>query len=157
MPKPMDPKTLEELAAKATPGIGRGYAKKFVETKAIRDLQSSIELTEMEKELNARSNTKGRVPPIPERWSRAHGLFGEWISDTGPNADLFGHRGLMDRLSGNIRGETVLSHVGENGVVFRTDCLYIPEMWIEATIPWEVMEEAMSQRPEKRMKGETPH
>jgi len=147
--KPTSPRTLAQLAAEATPPVAGKYCvKRFAETGDVNDIHSYLSGVSVVNKVDTRVNTKGRVPPINATYYKDN--TGDWISSLDGDKEIFGARGCMERASGKVRAETVLSHVGEEGVVFRTDCFSIPEMWIEATISWKVMEEAMAQRPEKR-------
>ena len=59
---------------------------------------------------------------------------------------MFGEEGYEQRITGRFRGYTDVISVDSEGIKFRTDSYAVPEMWLEATIPWSVIREALEEK-----------
>jgi hypothetical protein len=128
--------SLQHLSADALSGFANTYAKSFVESNDINDLVMAQVLLEADKQVN----TIGRVPGIPPILSR-------WEVDPDERA-IYPPEIYAERKSGKVRGITSFQGINSKGVILRTDCLAIPEMWLEIQLTWEQLEEMVAKRPE---------
>ncbi len=129
--------TLKRLAAQAVPGYANEDACKFARTSDPEYLDNMHMLAEMESKIN----TVGRIPPIPD-----HMDVPGWphVKVKVQEGDAYCSQMRFERMTGKLRAHTRFSHVTEEGAVFRTDCLAVPELWWETTLTQEELEEALS-------------
>lgn len=121
-------------------GYEEPYAKEFGEMGNMRSLGFIYGIQQIEKSIN----TKGRIPGIRPEYIR--GKWGNLAED--PSViDTFGTKAYFERCSGTVRASTKFIRSDEKGAVFRTDCFAIPEMWLEAHLTWEELDEVMKERP----------
>lgn len=133
--------TLQELAANNVGGYQEPFAKKFVKEKDLESLGLMQSIQEIEKSIN----TKGRVPGIKPEYIKS-GRWGHLVPDPSISGTM-GQKAYYERYSGTVRGHTRFIYADKKGAVFRTDCYAMPEMWLEAHLTWEELEDVMKKRP----------
>ena len=81
-------------------------------------------------------NTIGRIPPVTHHHEDQASL----------ERNLYGEKDFLDRVTGRFRGYTEVIGVDPEGVRLRTDSYAVPEMWLEATLSWEMLDEVLKER-----------
>lgn len=81
-------------------------------------------------------NTIGRIPAIVHR-------HGDQIA---LESELYSEEDFQDRVTGKFKGYTKVIGVDSEGIRLRTDSYAVPEMWLEATLSWEMIDEVLKER-----------
>lgn len=81
-------------------------------------------------------NTIGRIPAIVHRYEDQAAL----------ERKLYSEEDFLDRVTGRFKGCTEVMGVDSEGIRLRTDSYAVPEMWLEATLSWEMLDEVLKER-----------
>ncbi len=85
---------------------------------------------------NREVNTIGRIPGV------------HYYSEEQKEMEkkIYTEEEFVERITGKFRGYTQILGACPEGIRIRTDSYSVPEMWLEAILPWSSIEEALEER-----------